>query len=154
MVSINEFRADSKAINEGDWVRVDSARYGDLEILTRGFTDDFIDAQNARTEKLAESFMGDRTRILNSDMRKMNASLIEDYLVIDVRNLTDEKGEPVSVALFHAMLYQPEYARLARASWAAAARISTRSVAQMEDARGNLPKPSASASNGGTSALN
>lgn len=154
MVSIDAFRSDSRAINEGDWVRVDEARYGDLEILTRGFTDDFVDAQNQRTEKLAEAHMGDRTRIANSEMRKLNASLLEDYLILDVRNLTDDKGEPVSVGLFHAMLYQPEYSRLQRAAWVAAARISTRSVQQLDEARGNSLLPSGSTSNGATSALN
>jgi hypothetical protein len=154
MVSITEFRSDTRSINDGDWVRVDAARYGDLEIFSRGFTDEFVDAQNNRTGKAAEAYVGDKTRIPNSELRKINASLLEDFLILDVRNLTDDAGIAVTVDTFHSMLYEPQYSRLARASWEAAARISTRSMAQLDAARGNSPQPSVSHSNGATSAPN
>jgi len=154
MVSINQFRGDTKAINDGDWVRVDEARFGDLEIRTRGYTDEFIDAQNRELARAAEEFNGDRDRIPNSDRRRINARLLEDFLVLDVRNLTDDGGLPISVATFHSMLYQQEYSRLAAASWQAAQRVSTRSRAQTERALGNSQPPSAPTSNGATSAPN
>lgn len=153
MVDLAEFQTDTRAINDGTWVRVNEALYGDLEILTRGFTDAFVDANNARMSKAAADFNGDRTMIPNSKLREINASLLEDHLVVDVRNLVSA-GNPVPVAEFHSMLYDPAYGKLARACWEAAGRVTTRSVAQVGAARGNLPSPSASGSNGDTSDKN
>ena len=151
MVSITEFRTDTRAINDGTWIRVHEGAYGNLEILSRGFTDEFIDAQTARVAKAAELYGGNKERIPNSQLRSINASLMEDYVVLDVRNLTDEKGEPVSVKDFHSMLYQPGYGRLARACWEAAAAVSNRSQAQMEAAVGNSSTRSGPTLNGAPS---
>lgn len=151
MVDLSEFKTDTRAINDGSWIRVNEALYGDLEILTRGFTDDFVDANNARMGKAAQDYGGDRTLIPNSELRRLNASLLEDFLVLDVKNL--KRGETaVTVADFHAMLYDPAFNRLARACWDAAGRVSTRSMAQLENARGNSLPPFASGSNGAASA--
>jgi hypothetical protein len=147
MVELSEFRTDTRAINDGVWIRVNEAAYGDLDILSRGFTDDFVDAQNARVTKAAEPYGGERTRVPNSEMRTINASLLEDFLVLDVRNLRD--GERVvEVAQFHMMLYDPAYNRLARACWEAAGRVTTRSEAQVKAASGNSHAPFASTSTG------
>lgn len=150
MVDLAEFRVDTKAINDGVWIRVDEQDYQDLEILSRGFVDDFVDAQNARMAKAAEAYGGDKTRIPNSVMRQVNATLLEDFLVIDVRNLT-ANGEPVKVADFHAMLYDPAFSKLARASWLASSRVTTRSATQLAAASGNSPAPWTPGSPGATS---
>ena len=136
MVKLSEFRSDTKSIQDGAWIRVNEAAYGDLDIMTRGFTDEFIDAQNARLSKAAEPYAGDRTRIPNAEQRRINASLLTDYLVIGVRNLMDGETE-VAVEDFHKMLVDPSLNRLARACWDAAARVTARSVAQVEAAAGN-----------------
>jgi hypothetical protein len=136
MVSLSEFRSDTRSIQDGAWIRVNEAAYGDLDIMTRGFTDEFIDAQNARLSKAAEPYGGDRTRIPNGEQRRINATLLRDFLVLDVRNLLNG-DEPVSVEAFHAMLFDAAFVRLARACWDAAARITARSAAQMEAASGN-----------------
>jgi hypothetical protein len=150
MVSLSEFRSDTRAINDGVWIRVNEASYGDLEIKSRGFTDDFVDAQNTRLGKAAEAYNGDRTRLPNSELRKINASLLEDFLVLDVRNLTDG-DQVVPVAVFHTMLYDPAFNRLSRACWEAASRVTTRSEAQIKAASGNSHAPSGFTSTGATS---
>jgi hypothetical protein len=136
VVSLAEFRADTRAIQDGAWIRVNEAAYGDLDIMTRGFTDEFVDAQNARLAKAAEPYGGDRSRIPNAEQRRINATLLRDFLVIDVRNLMND-GQPVEVEAFHALLFDPAFTRLARACWDAASRVTARSQAQMEAAAGN-----------------
>jgi hypothetical protein len=137
MAKLSAFRSDTRAINDGAWIRVDDAAYGDLDIMSRGYTDEFVDAQNARLMKAAEPFLGDRDRIPNSVRREINAGLLRDFLVIDVRNLEGDDGKPVSVEQFHDMLEQPEYAKLQRACWLAAGRITTRAAEQAKAAAGN-----------------
>ncbi len=150
MADLKEFQVDTRAIADGVWIEVNPAAYGDLEILSRGFTDEFVDAQNRKMTNAAEQYSGDRAQITNSQLRSINASLLEDYLVVNVRNLTSS-GQPVPVEDFHSMLYKPEFHRLARACWEAAARVTTRSVAQIETAKGNSPARSESGSAGANS---
>jgi hypothetical protein len=149
LVSLREFRTDTKAVNDGEWVPL--RQYGDLEIQSRGFTDDFVDAQTERLAKAAEPYQNNAARVPNSALRQLNASLLEDHLIIGVRNLVDENGEPVTLQAFHALLYDPAYNKLMRACWDAAQSISTRSLAQLDAARGNSQKPSTTISNGATS---
>jgi hypothetical protein len=137
MARLSEFRVDSRAIADGAWVRVDEALYGDLDILTRGFTDDFIDAQTARLARAATPYGGNQEKIPNAERRKINASLLRDFLVLDVRNLLDDADQPVSVQAFHGMLDDPAYYRLARACFEAAGRVSSQSEDQLRHALGN-----------------
>jgi hypothetical protein len=97
-----------------------------------------------RTQHLAESYGNDATKIPNAEQRRLNASLMEDFLIIGVRNLHGDNGEPVSLEDFHALLYQPDYNRLSRVCWEAVSRVSSRSIAQIEAAAKNLPSDSAS----------
>jgi hypothetical protein len=145
---LRDFRTDTRAIRDGTWVRVNEALYGDLEILTRGFTDEFVDANKARTRHAAARYGGDPERIPNSEMRDLNAGLLREYLVLDVRNLLDDDGEVVKIAEFHGLLGDPAYGQLARACWDAAGRVSTMSAAQLEESVKNSLRLSKSNSNG------
>lgn len=158
MAKLSDFRADTNAINDGVWTRVSEANYGDLEILSRGFTDEFIDSQNAMMMKAAAKHappgtpLTDRqSYIPNSVMRTINAELLRRHLVLDVRNLLDDAGNAVPVAKFHEMLGDMKYGRLARACWEAAGSVSLRSAEELETAMGNLPGDSGSNSTGGNS---
>jgi hypothetical protein len=137
MARLQDFRSDTRAIADGAWIRVDEAMYDDLEILTRGFTDAFVDAQNRRLAKAAQPFNGDQTRIPNAVRRAINAGLLKDYLVLGVRNLLDEHDQPVTLEAFLEMLGDPAYARLARACFEAAGQVSVKSAEQLEAAAGN-----------------
>ena len=149
MASLSDFRTDTKAIRDGMWVRVDPARYGDLEIFTCGFTDEFLDAKNELELAAADRLNVPRDRPLpNAEQRQINAELLERFLIKDVRNLTDEKDQPVTVAQFHRFMYLQEYNRLSAAAWQAAGRVSNLSAKQLEQALGNSVRPSISNSNG------
>jgi len=143
MANLKEFQSDIRAINDGIWVRVNEA-YRDLEIQVRGFTDQFHDARTARQIAAAEGYGGDEKRIPNDVQRRINASLMQDFLIIGVRNLDNGDGQPVTIEQFHELLFQPDYGRLSRMVWDAAGRVSARSMAQVEAAAKNSPTDSAS----------
>jgi hypothetical protein len=142
MANLNEFQVDMRAIKDGAWTRVHEA-YGDLEIQVRGITDEYIDSRTARMIAAAEPYGGDEKRIPNADVRRINASLMEEFLIIGVRNLHDGDQE-VTLEQFHKLLYRPDYARLTRLCWEAVFKINSRSVAQIETASKNSPQDSAS----------
>ena len=152
MAKLSTFRTDTRAVNDGAFVRVDEAQFGDLEIKTRGFTDAFVDAQNARLTKAALSHDGDQSRIPNAERRAINAGLLRDHLVLDVRNLEGDDGLPVTREAFLDLLDQPEYGRLMGACWRAAAKINARGAEQAAEAVGNFVPPSGASSNGDSSA--
>ncbi|MDR3474428.1 MAG: hypothetical protein P4M09_22495 [Devosia sp.] len=137
MAKLASFRTDTRAIQDGKWIRVSEALYDDLEILTRGYTDAFVDAQTARLTKAATPYDGNQTQIPNAERRQVNAGLLREFLVLDVRNLMGDDEQPVTRDAFLAMLDDPAYGRLARACWEAAGRVSTQSVAQVAAAAGN-----------------
>lgn len=143
MAKLSAFRADTAAIQDGAWIRVNEAFYDDLEIQTRGYTDAFVDAQTLRLIRAAEPFGGDQTRIPNAERRDLNAGLLREFLVLGVRNLLDDDGQPVELAGFLEMLDKPAYQRLARACFEAASRVSTQSARQIVNAVGNSATASA-----------
>lgn len=137
MAKLSDFRTDTRAIKDGAWIRVNAALYDDLEIQTRGYTDDFIDAQARRLARAAEPFGGDQTQIPNAVRRQVNAGLLREFLVLGVRNLNNDAGEPVTLDEFLAMLDDPAYYRLSRAAFEAAGRVTTQVGAQVTAAVGN-----------------
>lgn len=148
MASLSDFVTDPRAMKDGLWVRVDSA-FGDLEILSAGFTDEFLDAKTELEYAAAERLNVQQGRALpNAEQRRINAELLERFLIKDVRNLSDDKGEPVPVAEFHRFMYLPTHTKLAAAAWRAAGRVSNMTARQLEEAVGNSVKLSPRTSNG------
>jgi hypothetical protein len=137
MAKLSAFRSNTKAIKDGAWVRVNEALYDDLEIQTRGYTDEFVDAQTMRLIRAAEPFNGDQTRIPNAVRRAVNAGLLREFLILDVRNLADDDDQPVTRESFLTMLDDPTYKVLARACFEAASRVSNQSAEQVKAAAGN-----------------
>lgn len=137
MAKLSAFRADTRAIQDGAWIRVNEALYDDVEILTRGYTDDFVDTQQLRLIRAAEPFNGDITRIPNAVRRTLNAKLAKEFLVLGVRNLLDDDDVPVELDRFLQMLDDPAYNRLARACFDAASRVTNQSSEQIKAAVGN-----------------
>ena len=147
MAKLSDLTISMHAIQDGEWVRVDEAEFGDLEILARGFSDEFIDAQRASEARLLRKY-GTVTAIPNAVQRVANAELLRGYLIVDVRNLEHDDGTPVTVQEFHAMLDHPKYTRLSDASWRAARRNTVQIADELEIAVGNSPRRSKLSSNG------
>lgn len=138
MAKLSSFRSDTRAINDGIFVPVDPVRHPGLEIRSRGFTDEFVDAQNVRMAAAAEKYEGNRAAIPNSELRQINGELLREYLVLDVRGLeNDDDGSPVSLEEFHGYLGRQEYQKLQQACWTAAGRVTTRTAEQIKAAAGN-----------------
>lgn len=133
MTQLSEFQSDMRAIQDGVWVQVNEA-YGDLEIQVKGFSDEFHDRRTAKYVAAAEPYGGEREKIPNAESRKINASLMEEFLIIGVRNLFNKDGKEVTLEEFHKLLYLPDYGRLTRMCWECVNKVSARSVAQTEAA--------------------
>jgi hypothetical protein len=136
-MELNELLSDLRAIRDGVWVKVDPALFGDLEIKSRGHSDEFIDAQAAMSRKARLDLgLNADDPLPNATQRQINADLLRKFLVLDVRNLT-RGGEPVAVEEFHGMLSQENAVRLSRACWLAAAKASSRTMKLEEADTGN-----------------
>jgi hypothetical protein len=142
MAKLSSFRQDSRAIQEGEWVRV-GEEYDDLEIRTRGFTDAYFDAQAARQRKAAVGFGGDVTKLPSAIRRQINVECLIQHVVLDVRNLTHDDGRPVTKEEFYDLLRDPDYAELVIACFRAASLVGQRRAADLEEAEGNSASASA-----------
>lgn len=134
-MDISTLKVDTRAMSDGRWVTVGGS-YGDLKIYSRGFTDEFYDAQTAKLANATQMFGGAQADIPNAIRRRINAELLQEFLVLDVRNLMAGEAA-VPVADFHAMLFQADYVKLAAACWQAAARVSSMTKEQLDSAEGN-----------------
>ncbi|MFS8368838.1 hypothetical protein [Acetobacter indonesiensis] len=137
MAKLSDLKIDSAAIADGVIVPIEEIP--GLKIKVRGYTDQFIDAQNRRLSQAAEKFRGDISRIPNAIRRQINAGLLTEFLLVDVQGLYNDDAEtdPVTLDQFKTLLANPDYARLSRACWEAAALVQSGAVTQAEHAEGN-----------------
>lgn len=150
MVDISRFRTDSRAIMMGEWVLVDEVEYGDLEIRTRGFTDEYFDAQSRRQRAEAKR-LGVVVENLPSGMkRKINVDCICEFMVLDVRNLTikAEGDRPILIEEFYDYLRNPDFPELIVACFRAAGKVGQSRDVDVEEAVGNLLGRSSTSSPG------
>lgn len=142
MAKLKSLLTDIVAINDGMWVTVNPALYDDLQIKTRGFTDQFVDAQQARFLKAKTDLnLREVDPLPNAVGRKINARLAQDFLVLDVRGLEDEDGQTVGVEPFKKMLENENASRLVRAVFEAAGRVSSKTMESQVIEVGNSPEP-------------
>lgn len=142
MASLSRFKTDLSRVNDGAWITL-GEEHNSIEIQTRGFTDAYHDARGARTRRAAARYGGDTAKIPQSDFRKIIIDLLIQHCLLDVRNLEDDKGEPVSFELFKQLLYEDQYQDLYTATLTAAAIVSSERETDLADAKKNLVKPSA-----------
>lgn len=143
MPVLSDLAIDSNAINDGAWTSIDEVP--GLSIKTRGFTDAFLDAQNRRMDKAMRSANVSLAALVpNAVRRQINARLLADFLVLDVKGLfhDTEQTQPVTVDEFKALLQEPKYARLVNVCWEAAGAITRDGANQAEEAEGNSVAPS------------
>jgi hypothetical protein len=152
LAKLSSFRTDSQAIQAGEWVRVDD-EYGDLEILTRGFTDAYFDAQARRQHAAARGFGGDANKLPSAIRRAINVECVIEHMVLDVRNLVDDQngGRAIPVQEFKDLLRNADYAELVVACFRAAGKVGQRRAMDLEEAVGNSPPPSSTKRRGDAS---
>jgi hypothetical protein len=149
MASLTAHRTNTAAVKAGEWVPL-GPDYGDIEIFTRGQTDDYLDAQATRQRTAARGFNGDTTRLPVAIRRAINIGLLLEMMLMDVRNLTEEPtaeekaaalaekrkpvGRTIEIEEFKEMLRSPDWAEVAGACFAAAERVGRdRIVTKTED---------------------
>jgi hypothetical protein len=136
MAKLSAFRQDAKAIAEGEWMRV-GEEYGDLEIHSRGFTDEYFDAQAALQRQAAVGLGVEVSRLPSKVRRRINIDCLIQHVVLDVRNLTHDDGPAVTFDEFCGFLRDPSYVELVTACFKAAGKVGQRRTAELEDALGN-----------------
>ncbi|MFC4169605.1 hypothetical protein [Teichococcus aestuarii] len=135
MAKITKFRKNSAAIREGEWIKP-GEEYDDLEILTRGFTDEYLDAQAQKLRRAAASWHG-QDRIPVKIKRDINTELLLRYVILDVRNLQHGDGTAVTLEQFKQMLLDPDYDELLLACYRAASQVGQVRQGDLEEAVGN-----------------
>jgi hypothetical protein len=133
MAKLSGFKVDAAAHKDGAWVQP-GPEYGDLEFLTRGFTDEYRDAQAARLRRAAVSLGGDPTKIPAAIQRSIMVDCVTRFVLRDVRNLEDADGQPVDFPSLCALLHKPEYPDLLTAALQAAAVVGRQTAQDVEDA--------------------
>lgn len=136
MTKLSAFKIDSKALENGEWVQP-GEEYGTLEILTRGFTDAYVDAKAARMRKVALGFAGDVNKIPNAIGRAITTECLIAHVLLDVRGIEGDDGQPIGFAAFCDLLRDPDYSDLLNAVVAAAAQSGKRNKALLALDAGN-----------------
>jgi hypothetical protein len=136
MARLSSFKIDSKAREQGEWVSPGD-EYGNLEILTRGFTDSYTDARAAKVRRAAMQFGGDASKIPSAVSRAISVDCMIAHVLLGVRGLEDDTGQPVEFAAFVGLLRDPDYGDLFVAAVRAASMVGMRKVADINDALGN-----------------
>lgn len=148
MARLGSFKVDSKAIEAGEW-KNPGEEYDGLEILTRGFTDAYTDSRAAKMRRAAVSFGGDQSKVSVAVARSIMVDCMVKHVLLDVRGIEDDAGEPVPFSRFTDLLRDPDYQDLLTASIKAASLVGQRVASDVADAVGNSAPPSGTPSNGG-----
>jgi hypothetical protein len=133
MAVLTAFRTDSTKIKQGDWVSPGD-EYDDLEILVRGYTDEYADERAKRFRKLASRYQGDIRNVPAARQRQTVIDLMIDFLVLDVRGLCHPNGEKIGIDEFKQLLRDPDYQELVNACQKAAASVGVITKSEDEDA--------------------
>jgi len=150
MAKLSRFRTDSRAIDEGEWITLDE--WDGIRILTRGWNDDYADAQARQQRQAALGFGGNTDRLPSAMKRKINIECLIRHVLRDVDNLTDDDGRKVDFAEFADLLRNPDYADLVLACFAAASQVGQRRSFDIEEAAGPLAPSSPGTLNGADTA--
>lgn len=133
---------NSAAIKNGEWVAL-GEEFGEVEVLTRGLTDPFLDAQAAKQRQAAKGFGGEVARLPVATRRKINIDCLNKHVLLDVRGLTDDEGRALTIDEFKDLLYDPAYEELVTACFLAAKQVGERRDDDLGDAAGNFAPASA-----------
>jgi hypothetical protein len=137
MAKLSKFKIIAGAILAGAWVRVGDD-FDDMEIQTRGYTDAFNDARAANLRKAAQyAYGGDVSRIPGARFREINAECIIEYCLIDVRNVSNDDGTPMTFADFCDALRDPAYQEIYVAVLRAIGMVGYIKATDVETATGN-----------------
>lgn len=142
MASLSRFKTDLSRKNDGGWVKL-GEEFSEIEIKTRGFTDAYSDARQAKMRRAGSRYGGDLQKIPQAEVRAILIELLITHCLLDVRNLEDTEGNPVSFELFKELLHEDAYIDLYGAALQAASQVTAEREADLQAAKKNSPTPSA-----------
>jgi hypothetical protein len=142
MAKLSQLRTDTAAVNDGEWMLL-GLEFDDVEIKIRGQTNAFIDAQSRRLQRAARAYGGEIGRIPIAVLRKHNAELLVEHLLVDVRNLTDDQGRAIGIDEFRDLLQRPEFGEVVVACYVASRAVGKMREEETEEVRGNSSPASA-----------
>lgn len=140
MATLEKFRRNSRAVREGEWVRVGD-EYDDLEIRTRGYTDAYFDAHDEMMSKAVKA-AGEAKKLSSAVRREITVECMIRHLLLDVRNLTRADGRPVTFEEFCGMLRDPDYLELVAACVRAVEKVGRQRQDEVQEAAGNCARAS------------
>ncbi len=138
MAKASAFKQDGDAIENGEWTSL-GEEFDDVEVLTRGFTDAYFDAQATKQRKAARGFGGDVDKLPNALRRKINTECLIKHVLVapGVRNLVNDDDSPVTFEQFCEMLESPDYRTMLHGCFRAAGQVGQLRTADLEDAAKN-----------------
>ncbi|WP_376959634.1 hypothetical protein ABNQ39_06930 [Azospirillum sp. A26] len=134
MANLASLKRSSTALTTGAWKRPDPDL--DLQILTRGYTDEYQDAQASKQRKAAKGFGGDPEKLPVALKRSINIECLIKHCLIDVK-MKDDDGAPVTFEEFCDTIRDPDFSELATAAFTAAGMVSADREADAKEAEGN-----------------
>jgi hypothetical protein len=135
VANLKTFSVNSGAQAAGEWIQPGD-EYEDLALRVRGFTDAYHDAQAALLRRAAAIVAGDQSKIPNAVQRDIRIKCLIEHVFLDVRNLTDDAGKPVTADVFRDLMRDPDHGVLVSAVIQAAAQAGRgRAVELEEDAK-------------------
>lgn len=136
MAKLKDFRRNSQAVEDGEWVRV-ADEFDDLEVKVRGYTARYHDLRNAKMRKAAVAVGGDQSRVPAATADAIVLECMLAHIFLDVRNLEDEHGSPVTREGFIDLLRNPDYRQLVNAVLVAAGKVGQMNEDEKVEAAGN-----------------
>lgn len=138
MARLSAYRIDTSVRTHGEWVELPGDPFVGVEVLSRGFTDAYTDAKNARLRKAANARGGDLNKVPTAVQREIIVECMIEHCLLDVRGLTNDDDSAVSFAQFCAALRdQPAYESLYIGVVNATASVGLARAEDVKDAAGN-----------------
>lgn len=133
MVKLLKLRRDAQKVQDGEWIRP-GEEFEDLELKVRGYTFEFTDARAERFRAAARKYGGDINKVKGKESHAIVVSTIRDYLLLDVRGVLDQDGNPVPVEVFGQLLGDLNYQLLVKACIDAAGQVGQEKIEDDEEA--------------------
>lgn len=127
MVKLLKLRRDAQKVQDGEWIRP-GEEFEDLELKIRGYTFEFTDARAERFRAAARKYGGDINKVKGKESHAIVVSTIRDYLLLDVRGVQDQDGNPVTVEVFGQLLGDLNFQLLVKACIDAAGQVGQEKI--------------------------
>ena len=136
-MKLSAVRRDPSVFKSGEWVHLPGDEFDGAAILTRGFTDAYMNAKNAAFRRVSSAY-GGAEKVPVEKNREVVINAMVDHVLLDVRGIEDDAGQPITLDAFVACLRdQPSYEYLYTAVIAATAMAGVKRAADIEEAAGN-----------------